>query len=407
VEVRGTDEDAVAALKGDLRMAEVIERAAWGRTVPLAEDVRVRTSFGNVTLTAAEVNDALMAALADRRTVASTRDGFRAAVLRGAFERLVARRPEGLKLSDEVATALRRSADLRRLLDRAWPAITAPALIRRLLSNRTALAAAADGILTAAEQRSLGRRAGRRADEEPWTAADVVLVDEADAVLGGRPRRFGHLVVDEAQDISAMAWRMLGRRCARTLSMTVLGDLAQSTAPAGQSRWDDVVGVLGSPEALLYAELDVGYRVPEQILALANRLLPHAGVDVAPTRSARITTALPEIIEAADLAGAVVATATALAGVHTSVAVIAPHALHPSILAAGLPRAEALTAPISLITPAESKGLEFDAVIVVEPRLVADSGEHGVRLLYVALTRAVQHLTVIHSLELPEGLSAA
>jgi DNA helicase IV len=406
VGVRGTDDDAVAALKGDGRMAELVARAAWGRTVPLTDDVRVRTSFGNLTLGAAEVNEALAGALAERRTVVSTRDGFRAAVLRVAFDRLVSRRPEGLKLSDEVATALRTSTDLRRVLDRAWPAVTAPALIRRLLTNRAVLAAAADGILTDAEQRALLRRAARRADEEPWTAADVVLVDEADAVLGGRARRFGHLVVDEAQDVSAMGWRLLGRRCARALSMTVLGDLAQSTAPGGQSRWDDVVAVLGSPGALQYAELDVGYRVPEQILALANGLLPHAGVDVAPTRSARATAAAPEMLSSDDVPGTVVATATALAGVHTSVAVIASEALHPAILAAGLPTGEALTAPISLITPAESKGLEFDAVVVVEPALVA-TDEPGVRLLYVALTRAVQHLTVIHSLGLPEGLPAA
>jgi DNA helicase IV len=407
VDVSGADDDAVAALKGDRRMAEVVARAAWGRTVALDDDVRIRTSFGNLTITAAEVNDALVAALADRRTVASNRDGFRAAVLRLAFDRLVARRPEGLKLSDEVATALRTSTDLRRVLDRAWPAITAPALVRRLLTNRAALAAAANSILTDGEQATLRRRAARRADEEPWTAADVVLIDEADAVLGGRPRRFGHLVVDEAQDLSAMAWRMLARRCARTLSMTVLGDLAQSTTPAGQSRWDDVVQVLGAPDAMLYAELDVGYRVPEQILAFANGLLPHAGVDVTPTRSARATAAAPEIVEASELPDAVVATATALATVHTSVAVIAPEELHPDLIAGGLPAGEALASTISLITPAESKGLEFDAVVVVEPALVAGAGEQGVRLLYVALTRAVQHLTVIHAAPLPAGLAAA
>jgi DNA helicase IV len=404
VDVRAVDEGATAALKGDARMADVIHRAAWGRTIALTDDVRIRTSFGNLTLTAAEVNDALDAALGDRRTVASTRDGFRAAVHRLAFHRLVGRRPEGLKLSDEVASAVRSSTDLRRVLDRAWPAATAPALVRRLLTNRAALAAAADGVLDEAEQRTLRRRGTRRADDEPWTAADVVLIDEADAVLGGRPRRFGHLVVDEAQDVSAMGWRMLRRRCARAVSMTVLGDLAQSTAPAGQSRWDDVVRLLGSPDAWLYAELDVGYRVPEQILSLANGLLPHAGVTVAPTRSARATADRPEVVATEDLAPTVVATATALAGVHASVGVIAPEALHGDLVTAGLPAGEALASPISLITPVESKGLEFDAVVVVEPALIADNGEHGVRLLYVTLTRAVQHLTVIHHRGLPSCL---
>jgi DNA helicase IV len=399
IDLRAEEPDDVARLKGDARLADVIARAAWGRTVPLVDDVPVRTSFGGLTLRADDVNAVLGAALADRRTVTSSRDGFRAAVVRLAFERLVARRPEGLKLSDEVASAVRTSVDLKRALDRAWPATTAPALVRRVLTHRAALAAAAEGILTAAEQRLLLRRAARRADDEPWTAADVALVDEADAVLGGRPRRYGHIVVDEAQDLSAMALRMLLRRGARFPSMTILGDLAQSTAPGGQASWDDVLAVLGRPDDMLYAELDIGYRVPGQILDVANLLLPGAGVDVAAARSARRTDDEPRFVTVDDdgRAAAVVDVVTELAERHPTVGVIAPAELHPGLLAAGLPVGEALAAPVSLITPSESKGLEFDAVVVVEPALVAGAGPSGVRLLYVAMTRAVQHLTVVQS----------
>jgi DNA helicase IV len=399
IDVRADEPATVAALKGDARLADVIARAAWGRTVPLTEDITVRTTYGGLTLRAADVDAALEAALAERRTVTSNRDGFRAAVHRLGFERLVARRPEGLKLSDEVATAVRSSADLRRALDRAWPATTAPALVRRLLTNRAALATAADGILTPAEQRLLLRRPARRADDEPWTAADVALVDEADAVLGARPRRYGHLVVDEAQDLSAMALRMLARRCTRFPSMTILGDLAQSTAPGGQAGWDDVVAVLGAPDDLLYAELDIGYRVPGQILDVANRLLPDAGVAVAAARSARRTTDEPRLVsvEADAVPAAVVAATKELTDRHPTIAVIAPAELHAPLIAAGLPVGEALAAPVSLITPSESKGLEFDAVVVVEPASVAADGSPGVRLLYVAMTRAVQHLTVVQS----------
>jgi DNA helicase IV len=399
IPVRAEEPDDVAALKGDLRMAEIIGRAAWGRTVPLVDDLAVRTAYGGLTLRADEVNAALAAALADRRTVTSSRDGFRAAVVKLAFDRLVARRPEGLKLSDEVATAVRSSPDLRRALDRAWPATTAPALVRRLLTNRAARAAATEGILSPAEQRVLHRRPAGRADEEPWTAADVPLVDEAEAVLGGRPRRYGHVVVDEAQDLSAMALRMVSRRSARFPSMTILGDLAQSTVPGGQADWDDVVAVLGRPDEMLYTELDIGYRVPGQILDVANRLLPDAGVDVAPARSARRTTDEPQFVavDPDDRAATVVATVAELTERHPTVAVIAPADLHDSIVAAGLPVGEALAAPVSLITPTDSKGLEFDAVVVVEPAAVAAAGPAGVRLLYVAMTRAVQHLTVIES----------
>jgi DNA helicase IV len=408
IEVRAAEPAAVAALKGDARMAAVVARAAWHRTVPLAQDVPVRTTYGGLVLRADDVNGALAEARADRRSVGSSRDGFRAAVLRQAFERLVARRPEGLKLSDEVSRALRSSADVRRVLDKVWPATTAPALVRRLLSNRAALKSAADGILTPAEQRLLHRVAAKRADDEGWTAADVALVDEAAAVMGVRPRRFGHLVVDEAQDLSAMELRMLARRCARFPSMTILGDLAQSTAPGGQAGWDDVVAALGRPDDMLYAELDVGYRVPGQILDLANRLLPAAGVDVAPARSARRTADEPLVVAvgADELAAAVVAAAMELAGQHPTVGVIAPEEVVAALRTSGLDAGEPLATAISLITPTEAKGLEFDAVVVVEPALVAASGPPGVRLLYVAMTRAVQHLTVVHSRGLPAALAA-
>src|SRR5262249_55615382 len=154
----------------------------------------------------------------------------------------------------------------------------------------------------------------------------------------GRPRRFGHLVVDEAQDVSAMGLRMLARRNARFPSMTILGDLAQSTAPGGQEQWSEVVRVLGRPDAVLTAELDVGYRVPEQILEQPNRLLPHAGVAVQPTRSARRTSATPEFVSAdpEELPTTVALVADELAAAFTSVAVIAPESLHEELVDAGL-----------------------------------------------------------------------
>ena len=136
-----------------------------------------------------------------------------------------------------------------------------------------------------------------------------------------------------------------------------------------------------------------------QILDVANLLLPDAGVDVAAARSARRTDDEPRFVTVDDdgRAAAVVDVVTELAEQHSTVGVIAPAELHAALLAASLPVGEALAAPVSLITPAESKGLEFDAVVVVEPALVAAPGPAGVRLLYVAMTRAVQHLTVVQS----------
>src|SRR5205807_3488108 len=134
---------------------------------------------------------------------------------------------------DEVRT----SKDLKTALDKMWPALTGQAVVRRLLGNREALARAADGILSGDEQAQLVRRPSKKVSEEQWTRADLGLLDEADALVGNLPNRYGHIVVDEAQDLSAMELRMVGRR-ARRGSMTVLGDLAQATAPSAQTRWE-------------------------------------------------------------------------------------------------------------------------------------------------------------------------
>src|SRR5204863_189553 len=152
-----------------------------------------------------------------------------------------------------------------------------------------------NGVLTEREQQSLLRKATRRIDDEPWTAADLVLIDEAEAVADGVRRTYGHVVVDEAQDLTAMELRVLARRCPRR-SMTVLGDLAQATRPGGQRSWDDVLVHLGSPDGAEVTELDLGYRVPAPIIDFANRLLPEAAPDVRPSRSVRESGSAPEII---------------------------------------------------------------------------------------------------------------
>ena len=235
--------------------------------------------------------------------------------------------------------------------------------------------------------------------------ADLVLVDEADAVLGNRPRRYGHIVVDEAQDLSPMAWRMIARRCSRFPSMTVLGDLAQATAPAAQRRWADVVAAVGSPSAVHLAELEIGYRVPGQILDVANGLLPATGAHVAPSRSVRSTPRPPRAVpvEVGQTPPAVVAEVVAeLASRHQSVAVIVPTA---AALAALEPLVNG-TDGVQLLAAADAKGLEFDGVVVVEPAELMAGGERGARLLYIAMTRAVQELVLVHEQALPVELAA-
>ena len=137
-------------------------------------------------------------------------------------------------------------------------------------------------MLSADEQAVIRRRPARRAADEPWTAADLALVDEAEAAVSGPPRVYGHIVVDEAQDLSTMGLRALARR-SRHASMTVLGDLAQATAPGAQESWDAAIAALGGPPTAQRTDLDLGYRVPASIMDAANGLLAVAAPDVAPT----------------------------------------------------------------------------------------------------------------------------
>jgi DNA helicase IV len=251
-------------------------------------------------------------------------------------------------------------------------------------------------------------------DEQSWTGPDIPLLDEAEALIGGVRATYGHVVADEAQDLSPMALRMLARR-APSGSLTVLGDLAQSTAPAGQEHWADVVADLGAPATHQLTELEVGYRVPGPILDAASLLLPLAAPHVTPTRSIRADGEPPWITSTetpAQLLDEVVARARFLAAEWTSVGVIAPSSLEADVLDAlttagvdaGAAERGGLDRAVAVLDPPTAKGLEFDAVVVVEPAGFLAEDPLGARLLYIAMTRCVQHLSVVHTEPLPEPL---
>jgi DNA helicase IV len=219
--------------------------------------------------------------------------------------------------------------------------------------------------------------------------------------------------VDEAQDLSALELRMVARR-SRQGSMTVLGDLAQATTPAAQTDWRDARRVLGAR----LEELVVGYRVPAPIIEFANRLLPEAAPGVRPTSSVRLQGDAPRVVAVtlADRGLRVADETIRLAQSWNTVAVVAPQTLTGEIGqalgTAGVEyidgqRSSVLGEHVTLLTPAATKGLEFDAVLVVEPGLIMSEEPHGARALYVVLTRAVQHLSLIHADPLPLSLAPA
>ncbi|HEX6419565.1 MAG TPA: ATP-binding domain-containing protein [Acidimicrobiales bacterium] len=411
--VTGRDGDAAAAVKGDARMAAVIARAVAGSVRPPQDDLVVATAWGTAHVDREAVAD-LVATVRDRGVPHNVgRGAFRTQAARLVRADLLRRRSDEEVTTEAVEADLRSRREWGRALEAVWPVLRAPALVRRLLTNRSALAAAAEGTLTPDEQAAVRRRPARRVADEPWTAADLALVDEAEATITGPPRTYGHVVVDEAQDLSAMGLRALARR-SRGASMTVLGDLAQATAPAAQESWETAIGHLGGPPSARRADLDLGYRVPAAIMDMANGLLAEAAPGVTPCRSVRPGGREPALVgvpapgDHRAIAAAVRGAVADLAAAHASVAVIVPDPLRAAVgdVLAGT-GAPAGAGAVTLLAPPEAKGLEFDAVVVAEPALIAGGTARGLRLLYVALTRAVQHLVVVHAQPLPAALRVA
>ena len=255
-------------------------------------------------------------------------------------------------------------------------------------------------------------------------AAEVARRYHGDPVVAAddEPPTVGHVLVDEAQDLSPMQWRMLARRCPSG-SMTLVGDFGQASRAGSARSWDDVLqhatngSSNGATERTPRAPsrqvtLSVNYRTPAEIMELAHRVLAAAAPEVAPTRAVRGTGIAPVFM--ATTPGELIETAARAARDvlgHGTVAVVAPPADHAALVealrdvGAVAGSVNALDAPVTIVTAVEAKGLEFDHVIVVEPVRLITPDNAGLRLLYVTVTRATQRLVVVHAEPLPEGLA--
>ena len=412
--ILSNDTAAGARIKGDARMAAVIARACEESIRSPESDVELRVRARELRITPAAIEAAVASARQRVPSFAAARLRFRDLIARHAYDLFA--RGDLLALSaEEFSELIAADRGARTTLDALWRPVNPTALVRRLLTSRSALERAADGILSQDEQHAIRRPPARRGEPEPWTSADLPLLDEAEAFVKGEARRYGHVVVDEAQDLSAMALRMVARRAVGS-SLTVLGDLAQATGAGASRSWADALEHLGSPEQVRTAELTIGYRLPAAILDYANRLLPEAAPHVTPAVSAREEGDPPELhpVTIETLTPTVVDLAGVLAHEFTTTAVIAPvtmlDALRAELATAGLevplPHESTIAHRLSLLPASLAKGLEFDAVIVVEPAAIVAESEHGARLLFVALTRPVQRLVITHALPLPRVLGA-
>jgi DNA helicase IV len=489
VRVRGIDDGAAAKLKGDVRMVDVLARAVRTRQRPLRHDVEVPFGAGVLRLRARQTKE--IVAMARRRpgthnvrrrfvesqVVRALAEDYRVRLTRGV-EALGEDGPSAEEQAD-LAQRLRRAPEVAEALDRMWPRLSPHEFLHDLLGARPLLAEAGRGILDNEEVRRLYRPRSAALDAVPWTVADAALIDEARTLLGprrgaARPNRnrqaraeegsaqevgfwpqglaanpmpttgaslagddeirsFGHIVVDEVQDLSPLQLRMLTRR-SLSGSMTVVGDIAQATGPWAPNDWDDITRHLSLSRETRLVELTVSYRTPAEVVEVAAQVLAVAAPAITPPRPVRQSGQTPRIVSAtrAGLAEAVAqVTREEVAAVAPGrVAVLGPAVLLPELTRAlsdaGLhptdprdPLSAGLSAGLVLLPADETNGLEFDAVVVVEPALVAAVGEdppgegppvattRGLRTLYVALTRPTRRLAVVHAEPLPVPLVVA
>jgi DNA helicase IV len=437
--VRGADSAEAATVKGDARMAQVLHRALWANLSTPQDALTVPRGVRKFRVPVHELEEHI-AAIRQR----GVRYSAGRAMLGPRIAHTVLTRMEaaGESPDDRVQDAVARSGPVRQLVDRLWPAVDPIRILFGLLSSAERLATASRGLLTEDEQSLIcWERPGARIPRSPagarWTAADAVLLDELADQLD-RVHSLAHVVLDEAQDLSPMQCRAVGRRCA-TGSATVLGDAAQATTAWAAGSWEETLLHLGKPEAVR-EELTLGFRVPRQVIEYAARLLPFAAPQLAPPTSVRQAPGALDVLEVADIDAAVVQAAADALGREGSVGIVVADAsaqliakiltvgriahtvlgddadADPPALDAMAPTATGVEEardvsplPRVVVVPAAlAKGLEYDHVIVVEPTDIVEAEYAevlGLRRLYVVLTRAVSGLTVLHSRPLPPQLA--
>jgi DNA helicase IV len=417
VPVRGVDRPEVAVLKGDARMAEVLRRALWGEIAKPADSIQVPLAGRKYRVTV----ERLKRYVDDVRRRGRADDDQQLLHYAAGRERLAmlvaedARRQKeeaGGSPSDAETRKAARSAEVRAFCDEVWPAREAAGLVHDLWTDPARLARAGRGVLTDDEQALLRWPvAPRSVRTAPWTEADAVLVDEVAGLLDRTPG-YGHVVLDEAQDLSPMQCRAVARRLAAG-SLTVLGDLAQATSPWSPSDWRETLAGLGRPDTVV-RPLTRGYRVPGEVLDFANRLLPSIAPGLAAATAVRSEPGSLSVRPVAALAQPLVDVVAELRAAPGSIGIVCADAAVPDVtgllVAAGVPAA-ALTddgaeaAAVAVVPATLAKGLEFDAVVVVDPAAIVAAEPRGLHRLYVVLTRAVSTLVVLHRGDLPAPLA--
>jgi DNA helicase IV len=481
VTVRGRDDEAVDWLKGDPRMVSFIARALRTRQHPLRDDVEIPVGRAIVVLKAAYTKEIVERA----RRRPGNHNQRRSAVGRELanrlaneyYERFAHEGSDEFSQVSELADQIRSTTQFKEALQRVWPRLSGQELLYDLFGARALIRAAGKDLLSDEEMELLYRPRDTPLEEVTWTKADAALIDEARTLLGPRRRprpapkvgesdilegvdleayafnvraaalreaarlapaanldldeaefvTYGHIVIDEAQDLSPMELRVLKRRDL-TGSMTIVGDMGQATTISSSASWNSLIEILQPRRALTRVDLTVSYRTPEEVLNFAAPTLAAAAPDLEPPKPVRRAGTVPvvEVVDpdafASTLVEATIRECRAVAPGRVAVIVAGARVSEIVELLRGHgldaidPREEesrGLSADLVVLAAEGANGLEFDATIVVEPAQIASRGSsdpkiatpRGLRTLYVAMTRPTRRLAIVACQELPSTLS--
>jgi len=417
------DSEAVARIKGDLRMSQIIATAIKDRQRSLRKDVEIAFGAGYLRLT---VNQSKVLVSEGRRRF-RRHNAANHWVETEIIATMIASSRNPDADIETMRSALRDLPEFRAVINYIWPVLTPAELLHDLYSSKALLRLAAQKVCTIEEYESLHRQRAESLAEAKFSDADVAVLDEALSLLGPKPRRngrindadevrtYGHIVIDEVQDLSPMQLRMISRRSLNG-AMTIVGDIAQATSAHAPASWKEVLAHLPKKNPSRIIGLTVGYRIPRQIMELATRVLKAAAPLQTSPVSVREGEESPKIIATTvdELFSELIKdTQRMVAELNGgNVAIVCPDSMSENIstaldnaqIAHGRAGVSGIEAGLTVVPVSVVKGLELDGVIVVEPAKIVAAQMHGLRALYVALTRSTKQLSVLHSEPLPKEM---